>query len=106
MVSQWVGMVARGEPASMVNEQRKAPRRHVEAIGFLYTRDGHALGECRMQDVSAGGAKLSDLHLIAGEVPDQILLSLSKRGTVLRRCAVIWRDKDRIGVRFLVADSA
>jgi hypothetical protein len=85
-------------------DQRKAPRRHVEAIGFLYTRDGRPLGECRMQDVSAGGAKLS--YVIEGEVPDEVILSLSKRGTVLRRCAVAWRGKNQIGVRFIMADSA
>jgi hypothetical protein len=88
----------------MTKDQRKAPRRQIDAIGFLYTRDGRPLGECRMKDISAGGAKLA--HSIAGELPDQFLLSLSKNGTVRRQCQVAWRGENQMGVRFLAAESA
>jgi hypothetical protein len=85
----------------MTKDQRKALRRQVEAPGYIYTRDGRPLGECRMKDVSAGGAKLS--HSIADKLPDQFLLSLSKNGNVLRRCEIAWRGKDHLGVRFLAS---
>ena len=85
----------------MTKDQRKALRRQVEAPGFLYAQDGSPLGECRMRDVSAGGARLS--HSIANELPDQFLLSLSKNGHVVRRCQIAWRGKNQIGVRFLTS---
>jgi hypothetical protein len=88
----------------MPKDQRKEPRRKVEALGFLYTRDGWPLGECRMTDVSAGGARLA--HSIADELPDQLLLSLSKTGIIRRRCQIAWRAANQIGVRFLVIEPA
>jgi hypothetical protein len=86
----------------MPKEQRKALRRQVEALGFVYTTDGWPLGECRMINVSAGGARLG--HSIAAELPDGFLLSLSKNGSVRRLCQVAWRGKSQIGVRFLVVE--
>jgi hypothetical protein len=88
----------------MSKEQRKAPRRRVDAAGFLFSRDGQPLGECRMKDVSTGGARLA--HAIDGELPDQLLLSLSKNAAVRRLCRIAWRRDKEMGVRFLLADSA
>jgi hypothetical protein len=83
----------------MFKEQRRAPRRKVNAAGYLYTGRGQPLGECQMKDVSAGGARLA--HSIATELPDELLLSLAKHGTVRRRCQVAWRGKNQVGVRFI-----
>jgi PilZ domain len=88
----------------MSREQRKAPRRRVDTRGFLYTREGRPLGECRMKDVSAGGARLA--HAIADALPDELLLSLSKDGAVRRRCQIAWRGDRQMGVRFLTAEPA
>jgi hypothetical protein len=52
-----------------------------------------------MKDVSTGGARLA--HSIAAELPDQLLLSLSKDGTVRRRCQIAWRTENQLGVRFV-----
>jgi len=57
-----------------------------------------------MQDVSRGGARLA--HSIANELPDELLLSLSKDGTVRRRCRVAWRSENQLGVRFLAIEPA
>jgi hypothetical protein len=88
----------------MGKERRRAPRRRVNAAGYLYTGDGRPLGACRMKDVSSGGARLS--HSITGELPDQLFLSLSKDGAVRRRCEVAWRRENQLGVRFLAIESA
>jgi hypothetical protein len=55
-----------------------------------------------MKDVSTGGARLA--HAIADEVPDQLLLTLSKDGAVRRRCQVAWRRENQLGVRFLAIE--
>jgi hypothetical protein len=88
----------------MSKDRRGAPRRKVNAAGYLYTGDGWPLGECRMKDVSSGGARLA--HAIADDLPDELLLSLSKGGTVRRRCQVAWRRENMLGVRFLAIEPA
>jgi hypothetical protein len=57
-----------------------------------------------MKDVSSGGARLA--HSITDELPDQLLLSLSKDGAVRRRCQVAWRRENQLGVRFLATEPA
>lgn len=88
----------------MNKDRRRAPRRQVDAAGYLYTGDGWPLGECRMKDVSSGGALLA--HSITDALPDELLLSLSKDGAVRRRCQVAWRAGNQMGVRFLATEPA
>ena len=88
----------------MSKDRRRAPRRKVSAAGYLYTGDGWPLGACRMKDVSRGGAKLA--HSIAGDLPNEFLLALSKDGAVRRRCRVAWRTENQLGVRFLAIEPA
>jgi len=83
----------------MGTEQRKWTRKAINAEGFLYACDGGRIGPCRVEDVSVGGAKLT--HTIAEEIPAQLVLLLSRNGRVRRRCEVAWRNKNRLGVRFL-----
>jgi hypothetical protein len=83
----------------MSSERRSAPRKPVSAVGFLYTVDGWPLGACRLKDISAGGARIA--HAVTEEVPAQLLLSLARDGSVLRRCEIAWRGDKQIGVRFL-----
>ena len=80
---------------------RKAPRRAVGVVAYLYTTDGWPIGECRMCDVSAGGARF--VHAISDELPAEVLLSLSRDGRVRRLCQVVWRKDNEIGVRFLAS---
>ena len=83
----------------MPTEQRKAPRRAVNADGFLYRLDGQAIGPCQVEDVSEGGAKLN--HGTDAELPALFILSLSRDGRVRRHCQIAWRVKNRCGVRFI-----
>jgi PilZ domain len=87
----------------MSRDRRRAPRRRINAAAYLYTGDGRPLGECRMKDISTGGARLA--HSIVAELPDQLLLLLSKDGAVRRRCQVAWRAENQLGVRFLTSES-
>ena len=78
---------------------RKTPRRPVCTVGYLYTIDGWPIGECQLRDISIGGAKF--IHAIADELPPELFLALSKDGRVRRRCQLIWRKENQVGVRFL-----
>jgi len=83
----------------MPSEKRNAPRRPLNANGFLYWPDGRAIGPCQVEDVSQGGAKL--IHRMDAELPSQFILALSRDGRVRRICQIAWRAKDRFGVRFM-----
>jgi PilZ domain len=87
----------------MSKERRRAPRRKINAAAFLYTGDGRPLGACRMKDISTGGARLA--HAIMAELPDQLVLSFSKDGTVRRRCQIAWRTENQLGVRFVTTEA-
>jgi hypothetical protein len=86
----------------MSKERRRAPRRKVNAAVFLYSGDGQPLGACRMKDISSGGARLA--HAITAELPEHLVLSFSRDGTVRRRCQVAWRTENQLGVRFLTVE--
>jgi hypothetical protein len=83
---------------------RKTARKRVSADAFLYTTDGQPLVECRLKDISAGGARLA--LSVPGEVPTEFLLSLSRDGSVRRRCQIAWRAENQIGVRFVATQPA
>jgi hypothetical protein len=81
------------------SDKRRSPRKKISTVGFLYTAEGWPLGECRIKDISSGGARLA--HTLSDDVPAEFLLSFSRDGKVRRRCEVRWRSEKEIGVRFL-----
>jgi hypothetical protein len=85
-------------------ENRKYPRRPAQQFGVILNRDRSVLGRCAMLDVSATGAQLR-LNATS-EVPNEFILILSKNGRVFRRCQIVWRCEDNVGVRFLAAPSS
>jgi len=82
----------------MSRDNRKKPRRSVNAVAFIYTIDGWPIGECKTLDISETGAKL--MWTSPDDVPVEFLLSLSRDGKVRRRCQLKWRQDNKIGVRF------
>jgi hypothetical protein len=82
-----------------MQEQRKWPRKPIEANAFLYGSDGQPIGPCRLKDVSVGGALLA--HSIGTELPREFILSLSRDGQVRRHCRIAWQTKEHAGVRFI-----
>jgi hypothetical protein len=85
----------------MSRNKRASQRKKIKKAAFLYTCDGWPLGDCMTEDISEGGAKLA--LSIADELPPDLLLSFSRDGSVRRYCKVMWRQGDKIGVRFLPA---
>jgi PilZ domain len=80
--------------------RRKDARKVINAVGYLYTHDGWPIGECRVEDISAGGAKFA--HTITDELPNSLILALSKDGNVRRRGELVWRKDNQVGVRFVL----
>jgi hypothetical protein len=57
-----------------------------------------------MLDVSATGARLRFDR--TSELPDEFTLLLTKDGRVRRRCQIVWRNEDLVGIRFVFAAKA
>jgi hypothetical protein len=82
-------------------EKRKSGRRTLALSVFLYTPDGWPLGECKLRDISATGARLTSPP--EDDLPARFLLSLSRDAKVRRTCTVKWQNDKEIGVQFEVS---
>jgi PilZ domain len=94
-----VDVCFRLKAGAMSFDQRRFPRKRINAVAFLYTVEGGALGNCRVKDISSGGARLA--HSLSDELPAEFLISFSRNGRVRRRCETRWRKDGELGVRFL-----
>jgi hypothetical protein len=77
-------------------ENRKYPRREIVLDVHIETGDG-AKPNCWLADISQSGARLVVAQ--SRRLPDQFTLVLS--GEMKRRCEVVWRTSQELGVRFL-----
>ncbi len=76
--------------------QRASPRRKVLLGARLWHASGYFVVECMVYDLSEHGAKIR----LEGEayVPDDLVLKL--RGVPERKCKLVWRRGNLIGVKF------
>jgi hypothetical protein len=65
----------------------------------MYANGIDSLVPCVIADVSKTGARLT--FRTAHDVPEMLELRLSKTSPASRRCRVVWRARDAIGVRFV-----
>jgi hypothetical protein len=79
-------------------ELRKSIRRRFSHYAMLYSVTGTAVCNCIVRDISEGGAKLA--VAAAAKAPDELVLVLSRSGTIRRKCRVVWRTESHIGVVF------
>ena len=79
-------------------ELRKSVRRRFSQYAMLYSVTGTAVCNCIIRDISDGGAKLA--VAAAAKAPDELVLVLSRAGTIRRKCRVVWRSETHIGVAF------
>jgi hypothetical protein len=80
-------------------EHRRNPRRVVYTKARIAIEGCAELINCRLIDISAGGARLdlpNDFKL-----PDFFVLVLSHDGRLRRQCAVMWRSPPSVGVEFI-----
>jgi hypothetical protein len=85
-------------------DKRKNPRRSIAYPEFLDLGDDAPPRECLLCDASQEGALLSVAH--PKSLPDEFTLALSVDGVARRRCRVMWRGRDQVGVTFIKAFSA
>lgn len=80
-------------------DKRKSLRRKVSYPAWIELGDGSPPRRCVLLDISQHGAQLT-----VGEsdpVPEKFTLALSTDGAASRRCRVVWRAGNQIGVEFL-----
>jgi len=81
----------------MLNDKRRATRRPIRYTAWIKLEDKELRG-CVLADISDTGARL-DVESVEG-IPDEFILQLSSRGTAKRKCRVVWRKDDQLGVTF------
>ena len=89
-------------------EMPTTERRKGERVTFERGIDAQMMGidgtwrrECRMEDVSESGAKLTIEGSVEGLHLKEFFLLLSSTGLAYRRCELSWVNGDQIGVTFL-----
>jgi PilZ domain len=84
----------------MTVDRRGSPRQALGRDGLVYSEDGKPIGACQLCDVSATGARLSLAPRVLATLPQEFILVLAKQAKVHRRCRIVWRGQDEVGVRF------
>src|SRR5262245_45972391 len=82
----------------MAQDRRKHVRHQVSYSCWLGAT-GTAQLEGRVRNISEGGVKV--VCRAQGDVPDTVDLYMTKDGKVIRRCKVVWRSEDALGLMFL-----
>ena len=77
---------------------RKEKRKPFRHPGRIFLWEGQPV-DCIVVDISKGGAMLSVDDV--GAIPDTFLLMLSPSGGVRRKCKVVRRSMQEIGVQFV-----
>lgn len=87
---------------SKTSNRRKFVRRPLSYPAKLVATDGSWGRNCRVLDVSDGGAKLA--LETPTELPKEFFLALSVRGKAARKCQLMWVDDNEIGVQFVMPE--
>ena len=85
----------------MTVDRRASPRQALGRDVLICSEDGKGIGACHLCDVSSTGARLAIDRRVLGKLPEEFILVLANRAKVHRRCRVVWRGQDEIGVRFI-----
>ena len=81
----------------MFKERRKYKRKTLNYPARFAVEIGK-IWECVVRDISEGGARLEVRD--DTDLPERFSLLLSKQGSSLRKCRVVWRASHLIGVQF------
>jgi hypothetical protein len=80
-------------------DKRKNPRRPINYPAYIERGEGQPAIECTLRDASQEGAQLALAD--PNSLPQEFILALSADGAARRRCRVMWRAEDHVGVEFL-----
>src|SRR5262249_22986528 len=85
-------------------------RERASRVGFdmgyparIMAIDGTWFRECRLENVSQTGAKVTINGSVEGLNLSEFFLALSSTGKAYRRCRMVWMIEDTIGVHFEAA---
>jgi hypothetical protein len=89
-------VIARLRPSFI--EQRKSMREHVDFPAWIESDFETRHSSCTVLDVSDGGARI----LVSARTPvaKEFWLVFSRDGTRRRRCRIVWRSEDQIGLSY------
>lgn len=80
-----------------MKDKRRAPRRPMRYTAWIVLAPGQLQG-CVVADISDTGGRL---NVEDGEaVPGTFMLWLASNGSAQRKCRVVWRQKQQVGVTF------
>ncbi|MFI5015944.1 MAG: PilZ domain-containing protein [Hyphomicrobiales bacterium] len=82
----------------MARERRKNFRVEWQSPATIRRLDGHMICRCVLSDLSGGGAKITGVTVSA--VPDQFVLRVDRGLKGMRKCRVLWRSAEGLGVAF------
>ena len=82
----------------MLAEKRQTQRFHVSGLAQVQGETGGPPRECRITDISDGGARL---YADDFEIADEFTLWLAGEVPVRRRCRVVWRLGPEFGAKFI-----
>lgn len=83
----------------MSSDKRKDLRQPLRYPAQIDVGDGSAPKTCLISNVSASGAKVAIPN--ADEIPDRLSLILAPEQGIRRRCIVVWRAPDALGLEFI-----
>jgi hypothetical protein len=91
--------LAEANGAQTRTDARSSPRALVRRCGWFVGSVGEQLRECTVWDESQTGARLV---VDAPEtIPDTFHIYMTLNFSSRRRCRVVWRSRNQIGVEFL-----
>ena len=84
-------------------EKRQSPRKPLWYPAKIDCRDGSAIRDCQLRDISVTGARIKIEKL--NDLPSEFDLLLANIGKPHRRCHVVWQTATEAGVQFFVEDA-
>ena len=87
----------------MPENRRKYVRREVDYACWIGAGDPSQLIEGSVRNISDGGAMV--VCRTGAEIPETIDLYITQDGRVGRRCKVVWRSNEAMGLMFLAKTS-
>ena len=84
-------------------EKRTSPRKPLWYPAKIDCRDGSAIRDCQLRDISVTGARIKIEKL--NDLPGEFDLLLANIGRPHRRCHVVWQTTTEAGVQFLVEEA-
>jgi PilZ domain len=82
------------------SDRRGSSRSRLLKTGRTYWQNGDS-GECCVRNLSETGAQI----VVHGPIPNVFDLVIGS-GEFRRSCCVVWRNNNRVGVRFVESDAA